>query len=137
MRIFLLLLGIALGTFSCSSTKTISDRTPGVANDTIRIENDSLEYRIIIVEPGFESWLISQPPRGYYSQNYLEDKNRIFVTEYNSRVLQRGRYPLNLYEEQINYDPQTDYGYEVNYLLYNYFVFFQNKYNQYFTGGRK
>ena len=40
------------------------------------------------------------------------------------------RYDPLLYELQINYDPQIDYGYEVNYQLYNYFVYFQRKYGQ-------
>ncbi len=31
---------------------------------------------------------------------------------------------------RIDYNPQIDYGYEVNYLLYNYFLFFQREYDQ-------
>lgn len=106
------------------------------SNDTIRIANDSLEYEILIIEPGFESWLVTQPKRGFYGQSLLESKNRSFVSEYNNRVLQPNRYSRNLYGEQINYDPAVDYGYEVNYLLYNYFVYFQDRYNQKFIGGR-
>lgn len=105
-------------------------------NDTIRIANDSLEYEIIIVEPGFQSWVISQPPRGFYGQAKLEGKNRQFVSDYNNRVLQANQYSRNLYTDLINYDPTVDYGYEVNYLLYNYFIYFQEKYNQKFIGGR-
>jgi hypothetical protein len=30
----------------------------------------------------------------------------------------------------INYDPTVDYGYEVNYLIYNYMIYFQNTFNQ-------
>ena len=36
----------------------------------------------------------------------------------------------SLYELRIDYDTRTDYGYEVNYKLYNYFVYFQMKYKQ-------
>ncbi len=104
-------------------------------NDTIRIANDSLEYQILIIEPGFDSWLLSQPPRGYYDQSYLESKNRMFVTDYNSRVRQPA-YSRNIYSDEINYDPRVDYGYEVNYMLYNYFMYFQEKYKQHLTGGR-
>jgi hypothetical protein len=44
--------------------------------------------------------------------------------EWNSRALQPERY-RNLYEMQINYDPKIHYGYEVNYLIYNYMIYFQ------------
>ncbi len=139
MKTFLLLISISLAIYSCGTGNTAitNDGNSGIVkNDTVRIANDSLEYEIMIIEPGFDSWLISQPKRGFYGQSYLETKNRLFVSEYNNRVLQPQRYSHSLYSEQINYDPTVDYGYEVNYLLYNYFVYFQDKYNQHFIGGR-
>lgn len=137
MKTFLLLFALSIAIYSCSSTRTMNSISgENTKNDTIKIVNDSLEYEIIIVENGFNSWLISQPPRGFYGQNKLENSNRQFVSEYNNRVLQPNRYSRNLYEQQINYDPTIDYGYEVNYLLYNYFIFFQEKYNQNFISGR-
>ena len=103
-------------------------------NDTVRIANDSLEYEIIIIEPGFNLFINSiAKPRGYHSQQYLENKNRFLVQEYNERVRNPMRYNHNLYVQEINYEPNIDYGYEVNYLLYNYFVFFANEYNQRFS----
>lgn len=137
MKTFLILLAISLTIFSCGTGNTNIKSSAAIAqNDTVRIVNDSLEYEIIIIEPGFNSWLISQPPRGFYGQSYLETKNRLFVSEYNIRVRQFGKYPRDLYTQEINYDPTIDYGYEVNYLLYNYFVYFQQEYNQNFIGGR-
>ncbi len=137
MKTFLLLFALSITIYSCGSgNKMNSVSSESSKNDTIRIVNDSLEYEIIIVENGFNSWLISQPPRGFYGQPKLETQNRLFVSEYNNRVLQPNRYPRDLYLQQINYDPTIDYGYEVNYLLYNYFVFFQQRYNQKFIGGR-
>ncbi|MGO2102488.1 MAG: DUF6146 family protein, partial [Psychroflexus halocasei] len=32
--------------------------------------------------------------------------------------------------QEIDYQPHIDYGYEVNYMLYHYFLFFEQKYNQ-------
>jgi hypothetical protein len=69
-------------------------------------------------------------PRNYHSQSYLENKNILWVGEWNRRVLQPFRYNRNLYEMTINYNQNIDYGYEVNYLIYNYMVFFQNTYKQ-------
>ncbi|TNJ44734.1 hypothetical protein FGF67_07895 [Tamlana fucoidanivorans] len=100
-------------------------------NDTVKIVNEAVEYEIIIIEPGFNFWVASRAkPRGFYSQSFLENRNQLFVIEWNQRVLQPGRYNSNLYEMQIDYQPDIDYGYEVNYLLYNYFIYFQLTYNQ-------
>lgn len=99
--------------------------------DTITIADEKTEYEIIIIEPGFDIWLLSiAKPEGYYSQSYLENRNYIYVVEWNLRVSQPFTYNPNLYEMQIDYDPNIDYGYEVNYKLYNYFIYFQRKYNQ-------
>lgn len=133
MRTVIILLGLSLAVFGCGSSSTV--KKPDTAHGVVRIANDSLEYEILIFEPGFEPWLATQPARGFYEQPYLENKNRSFVSEYNSRVLQSG-FSNDLYPERINYDPRIDYGYEVNYLLYNYFMYFQEKYHQRFIGGR-
>ncbi len=130
---------IILALIGCNSGKTVmTDKNPDkiATNDTVRIANDSLEYEILIIEPGFNNWLVTQPPRGYFGITYLETKNRIWTTEYNTRAMGIGA-NQNLYEQTINYDPNIDYGLEVNYLLYNYFVYFQKTYNQRFIGGRQ
>ena len=131
----LIVFGLIIG---CNTSKTITanksktkDEIAKVENDTVTIANDELEYEIIIIEPGFNSWLISRArPEGFYSQQYLENRNYQYVLEWNSRVLQPQRYNPNLYEMQIDYQPGIDYGYEVNYKLYNYFIYFQLTYKQ-------
>ncbi|VXB70440.1 conserved exported hypothetical protein [Flavobacterium sp. 9R] len=119
---------------ACSTPKNSLASVPTtnpVKGDTIRIANDSLEYEVIIIDPGFSTWLNSIAlPRGYYSQFYLENKNRFYITEWNNRAQQPLRFDPNLYEMTINYDPQINYGYEVNYLIYNYMIYFQNRYQQ-------
>lgn len=114
---------IASANTASTSSKKISD--------TVRIANDSLEYEVIIIDNGFSTWLASRAyPRNYYSLQYLENKNYLYVTEWNNRVLQPQRYNPNLYEMSINYRPDIHYGYEVNYLIYNYMIYFQNTYKQ-------
>ena len=126
---------LALMIIGCNASKNSSILKPPKPDtnkkvDTIEIANDSLEYKLIILEVGFNSWLATQRPRGYYSQNYLEQKNMFLVSTYNSRVNQPSVYDPQLYPFQIDYKSHIDYGYEVNYLLYHYFLFFQQKYNQ-------
>lgn len=101
-----------------------------VKKDTIRIENPELEYEIIIIEIGFESWLVTQRPESYFTQSFLEIRNQRYVSEYNYRVTLPSQYNSNIYNLLIDYNPSIDYGKEVNYLLYMYFEFFQNKYRQ-------
>ena len=77
---------ICLFIYACSGSKnkTAATDNPLVVNDTIRIFNEELEYEVIIIEPGFYAWLNSRPQqRGYYSQSYLEARNRVWVIEYN------------------------------------------------------
>ncbi|GAA4322744.1 DUF6146 family protein [Pontixanthobacter gangjinensis] len=137
MKNFIYIALLALFVYSCGSSGVKnfpSGKIADAENDTVRIANDSLEYEIIIIEPGFNLFINSYArPRGFYSQNYLENKNRLLVPEYNQRVTQPQRYDPNLYLNEINYEPNIDYGYEVNYLLYNYFVYFSRHYNQRFT----
>ena len=73
-------------------------------------------------------------PEGFYSQTFLENRNYQYVIEWNQRVLQPQRFNPNLYELQIDYQSGIDYGYEVNYKLYNYFIYFQITYNQQLAG---
>ena len=123
---------------SCKSTYSKPDTTSSeVANDTIKIKNDSLEYEIMIIEPGFNNWLATQPPKGYYGQSFLESRNQQFVQQYNYRVQNPQQFDPLLYQQEINYRMGVDYGYEVNYMLYNYFIYFQRQYKQNFIGGRR
>lgn len=126
---------------SCGATKNtaaLSDITDAekavfsqTEGDTIQIANEETEYDIIIIEPGFNTWLLSiAKPEGYYSQTFLENRNYLMVTTWNQRVLQPQQFNSSLYEMQIDYQRNIDYGYEVNYKMYNYFIYFQRKYNQ-------
>jgi len=130
---YLFLLGLFI--YSCGSGRDMkSSSASATANDTVRIANDSLQYEIIIIEPGFNLFINSlAKPKGYYSQSYLETKNQVLVQEYNSRVRNPLNYNPNLYIQEINYDPFVNYGYEVNYMLYNYFVYLSHEYNQRFS----
>ncbi len=129
------LLCLILGCNTTKKNRTSTDKPLATKNDTIRIANDSLEYEVIIIDPGFSTWLASMAqPRNFHSLVYLETKNQIYVNEWNNRVMQPQRYNPNLYEMTINYQPQIHYGYEVNYLIYNYMIYFQNTYKQKLNG---
>lgn len=136
MRVLIFILVVGVLSFSCKANydKPVSDNEVEASeklNDTVRIASSKEEYEIIVIEPGFNGWLQSiARPEGYYSQNFLENRNRQYVLNWNQRVIQPQQFDPNLYILQIDYDHSIDYGYELNYKLYNYFIYFQQKYKQ-------
>lgn len=109
---------------SCKTGKVNSTK-----EEPVVIKNDSLQYEIIIIDIGFSSYLNTvAKPMGFYSQIYLENKNRMYVPIWNSRASNPSLYNPNIYENIIDYNNNTNYGYEVNYKLFNYFEFAQRKY---------
>ncbi|MCD4729595.1 MAG: DUF6146 family protein [Bacteroidales bacterium] len=120
IRLILILASIIVH-FSCGSHK-----------DIVRIEKepddvDSVEYILIVDEIDFDSWMITNSKRiWYYSHEYYKAWNKIYVNEFNSRVLIGANHPFT---ELIFYNITTDYGIELDYRLYWYFMFIQKKYD--------
>ncbi|AUC83879.1 hypothetical protein CW731_00615 [Polaribacter sp. ALD11] len=127
---------ICVGFFlcSCGSSPINKVRTP--KEEPVVIANDSLEYKIIIIDPGFTLYLATTAqPEGFYSQNYLEARNSAWVVSWNQRAQNPINFNPNIYENSIDYQPTINYGYEVNYKLFNYFLFAQRKYKMSLGGG--
>jgi len=129
--IIILILIASCKSYNTSPVINNENQNSLIENDTVSISSDENDYEIIIIEPGFNAWLLSTArPEGYHSQEWLESRNSVLVQGWNQRNLQPQTYDPNLYEVRIDYDNRTDYGYEVNYKLYNYFLYFQLKYKQ-------
>ena len=107
------------------------------SSDTISINQaDSTEYDIIIIETGYDNWILTNAkPKWYYTNDYYRNKNLFFVSDWNNRVISSMHRPP--FEEQIMYNPNTDYGLDVNYKLYWYFKFMEHKYGIKLNGGGK
>lgn len=129
---------LLLSLWACSNSKSIVKKSTEVSqtktSDTIRIANNELQYEIIIIDPGFNNWFATNArPRDFYTQTFLEGRNSIYVSEWNRRFLQPNN-NQNIYDMKIDYNLTNNYGFEVNYLLYNYFIYFQIKNKQQFSG---
>lgn len=126
MKNYIYILGILSLIVGCKANDIkILDKNKITKNDTLHIANDELEYEILIIDGGFNSWLaLNGKPRGFYIQNYLESRNLDWVTGWNQKYYSPTYRDLLL--TTIDYQPNIDYGYEVNYLLFNYLVYFQN-----------
>jgi len=123
---------LAVLVYACSSSPVKNLKTK--KEEPVVIANDSLEYEIIIIDIGFNFYLNSiAKPVGFYSQSYLERWNRIYVSTWNMRA-NNPRFNANIYENRIDYDHNIDYGMDVNYKLFNYFQFAQQKYRMRLDG---
>lgn len=135
-RICLLLFAVFSILIACNASqdkKSFEDK-PKLESDTIRISNEELEYDIIIVDPGFTNWFNTNArPRNYYSQSYMESRNKVWVLEWNIRAQNPKKYG-DIYDMMINYQSNINYGFEVNYMLYNYLIYFQLTYKQQLGG---
>ena len=131
---FTLLIFMGLFLWACASSSIKKNTTK--KEEPVVIANDSLEYEIIIFDIGFNAFLNSiAQPEGFYSQSYLEARNTAWVITWNNRVTNNIQFNQDIYENIIDYQPQINYGYEVNYKLFNYFLFAQRKYKMSLGGG--
>lgn len=117
--LFLILITlVAMQTVGFSQKKKERD---GLKADTLFV--DSLEYRLIVLDPGFETWLLTRPSKDFYSNEYYAQKNRLYVSEWNLRYVTL--HNIGLYDNYIDFNPNTDYGIDINYKLYYYFKYFE------------
>ncbi len=99
--------------------------------DPVQIAEAESEYEIVVIEPGFYNWLQTYAqPKGFFTQKYLENRNIFYVQTWNNRVQLAGQYDSRLYVLPIEYDRKINYGYDLNYQLYHFFLYFQQKYDQ-------
>jgi hypothetical protein len=90
-------------------------------------DQDSTEYELIIIDPGFDSWFATNhKPEWYYTNDYLANWNYQYVLAWNAKV----RDPLSIQSStdqpfilEIDYRPGIDYGIGLNYKLYHYFKY--------------
>jgi hypothetical protein len=116
--------------FSCTPGKQIS-KTPPKPEKIELVANgqDSTEYELVIIDPGFQSWFdMNRKPVWYYTKDYLASWNYQYVVAWNARV----RDPLfaqsranNPFILEIDYRPAVDYGIDLNYKLYHYFKYIE------------
>lgn len=94
----------------------------------IKQSNDSIEYELLVFDSGFETFLAKLPySKDFYSNDYYKNWNLSYVTEWNIRALNPARYGT-FYENQIDYQSNVDYGLDLNFKLYHYFLYIEEKY---------
>lgn len=123
--IFLALTTLAFA--ACSSYSSFNKPVPVdeviSAKGTTAVE-DSTEYELLILDTGFESWFVTRNmPSMAHSNHYYKNWNHRYVIEWNQKHMQGHPY----FENHIYYDPFEEYGFDLNYKLYHYFQFVEEK----------
>ncbi len=108
---------------ACASQQNIQIK----ATNTVDTE-DSVSYELIVLDPGFESWFLTySKPSWYHSQQYYETWNEQYVNAWNYNSIWHRN--ARLLDGQIDYNPQIDYGLDINHKLFYYFQYVENELN--------
>ena len=118
MRITLITAAI----FICGSTYVLGQNTDAKKQDKeIKIEQKT-EYELIVIDPGFESWYSLRNVKSKHkSEAYYKNWNNRYAIEWN-RLYRKGTRNI---DSDIDYNLNTDYGFELNHKLYYYFRFWE------------
>lgn len=126
MRIFIIVFAVLI--FGCRSSYTNMDNRQKGSN-IVESQNGE-EYELIIMDSGFDRWFsTNRKPMNFRSLSFYENQNQRYVQAWNEKVSQQARYgPNNPFENRIDYNPNVDYGPELNYKLYYYFKYIEDMY---------
>ena len=107
---------------ACSGPKGMVKIEP---NGSEVAEEDSVEYELIVFDSGFETWyMLQNSPARYRSQQYYENWNRQYVSEWNYLATQSRR--RSFFQPIMGYEPGVDYGFELNHKLFYYFQYVEH-----------
>ena len=94
--------------------------------NVIPSSEDKTEYEIEILDPGFDTWFLTQ-------WNQAKDHSYKFYDTWNDQYVQAWNYKAthprygSFFNSTINYDINIDYGMEVSRKLYYYFKYVENE----------
>ncbi len=102
-------------------------KTQRMAEDSVAIvESDTTTYELIVFDIGFENWMHTHSkPVWYHENDFYRTNNLIYVSNWNTRVINNMHRPP--FEYEIEYNAHTDYGVELNWKLFWYFKYLEHK----------
>jgi len=128
-KLFIFLFALVLSAWANANHSDVYQSKVSSQPDSVAIApGDSTEYELIVFDPGFNSWFISnRKPMWYHENSYYRNKNNFYTVYWNLRVLENMHRPP--YDFEIDYDPKIDYGVELNWQLFWYYKYLEHKYN--------
>lgn len=123
MKRFIFLGVFVLMLAACSTHKPVAKHTFSPVKD----HADTTTYELIVIDPQFDTWYILHYSEAKdYTDAYYHGKNIMAVVNWNT-YYRDGKY-RNVVDSNIDYQPQIEYGIEVNRKLYWYFLYVQQEY---------
>ncbi len=129
----LIILMAVIGGSSSISAQTVlknSISTTEKENNIVYI-TDHKSFEVTFKGEQFYKWLKKQSPKHKYLQSSLEIENMQYASEWNRRV-GNPKFDSDIYVQHVDYQikPKLHYGMDVNYELYMYFKYFEEKYEK-------
>ncbi|SHF78198.1 hypothetical protein SAMN05444274_10922 [Mariniphaga anaerophila] len=125
MKQLLFITGVLLFVWACSTQKgvvKIEENKDDIIDVQDSVEQDSLQYELETFDAKFKTWYaLHDNPSQYRSQEYYENWNRQYVVAWNSKSTQPGK--SSFFEPIVGYEPNIDYGFELNHKLFYYFQY--------------
>lgn len=122
MKQTLLIVGIVLIIYACSSQREVAQDN----NKSIEVAaEDSVEYDVEMFDAKFDSWYeFQKSPAKNRSQQYYENWNHQYIAAWNAKcAAPPGGWG---FEPVIGFEPNQDYGFELNHKLFYYFQYVEN-----------
>ncbi|WP_372950163.1 DUF6146 family protein [Mariniphaga sp.] len=120
MKQIILIVIAFLFVLACSTQKGVV-KIEENKDEMVAVE-DSIEYQLETFDSKFETWYaLHNNPSQYRSQQYYENWNRQYVNAWNYNATQPGK--SSFFEPIVGYEPNIDYGFELNHRLFYYFMY--------------
>jgi hypothetical protein len=120
MKRLIIVVGALLFVWACSTKKGVVKIEEN--KDELAAVEDSIEYQLETFDARFETWYaLHNKPSQYRAQEYYENWNRQYVNAWNYNSTQPGK--SSFFEPIVGYEPQVDYGFELNHKLFYYFQY--------------
>lgn len=122
-KYYLLLLTLLVFSLSAAAQRGKEKEKEKVKVVADSIIADTTEYDLVVLDPGFDAWYMTQQHNAH-SDEYYRIKNRIYSDEWNRRFMSPLTYG-DIYGSYIDYRPEINYGFDFNCRLYFYFKYFE------------
>lgn len=99
------------------------------AGDVVTLTVNTSEYEVTVLEEGYDTFLKQQQPKEFFTEQELKSKNIPLVNEWNMCCNNPSQYDPAIYEAPIDYSPTTDYGLNVEYNIYMFLKYMNEKYS--------
>ena len=121
MKNFLILAVIIFFAIACSTQKSVVKDKSGDENE---MATESVEYGMKTFDAKFERWyLLHDIPAKYRSLEYYENWNKQYVSVWNNKARTTQD---KFFESIVGYNPNEEYGFELNHKLFYYFQYVEN-----------